>query len=52
MKIMPLGEWGTSAIQALADALLSSPRFVNGNTRRGYADNPGHLRSLQIVTAR
>ena len=44
MKIMPLGEWGTSAIQALADAFLSSLRYVNRNTRRGYTDNPGHWR--------
>jgi hypothetical protein len=41
---MPLCEWGTSTIQALADAFLSSPRYVNRNTRRGYADNPGHWR--------
>ena len=33
---MPLCEWGTSTIQALADAFLSSPRYVNPNTRRGY----------------
>ena len=39
---MPLCEWGTGTIQALADASLSSPRYVNRNTRRGYADNPGH----------
>jgi hypothetical protein len=43
-KIMPLCEWGTSTIQALAGAFLSSPRYVNRNTRRGYADNPGHWR--------
>ena len=49
---MPLGEWGTSTIQALADAFLSSPRYVNRNTRRGYADNPDTGGSLQIVTAR
>ena len=41
---MPLCEWGTSTIQALADAFLSSPRYVNRNTRRGYAGNPGHWR--------
>ena len=41
---MPLCEWGTSTIQALADAFLSSPRYVNRNTRRGYADNAGHWR--------
>jgi hypothetical protein len=34
---MPLCEWGTSTIQVLADASLSSPRYVNRNTRRGYA---------------
>jgi len=37
---MPLYEWGTSMIQALANAFLSSSRYVNRNTRRGYADNP------------
>jgi hypothetical protein len=41
---MPLCEWGTSTIQALADAFLSSPRYVNRNTRRGFADNAGHWR--------
>jgi hypothetical protein len=41
---MPLCEWGTSTIQALADAFLSSLRYVNRNTRRGYAGNPGHWR--------
>ena len=41
---MPLCEWGTSTIQALADAFLSSPRYVNRNARRGYADNAGHWR--------
>jgi hypothetical protein len=49
---MPLCERGTSTIQTLADAFLSSPRYVNRNTRRGYAGNPGHRRLLQIVTAR
>ena len=28
----------------LADAFLSSPRYVNRNTHRGYAGNPGHWR--------
>ena len=41
---MPLCEWDTSTIQALADAFLSSPPYVNRNTRRGYAGNPGHWR--------
>jgi hypothetical protein len=41
---MPLCEWGTSTIQVLADAFLSSPRYVNRNTRRGYVGNPGHWR--------
>jgi hypothetical protein len=41
---MPLCEWGTSTIQALADAFLYSPRYVNRNTRRGYDGNPGHWR--------
>jgi hypothetical protein len=41
---MPLCEWGTSTIQAAADAFLSSPRYVNRNTRRGYADNAGRWR--------
>ena len=40
---MPLCEWGTSTIQALADAFLSSARYVNRNTRRGYAGNPRTL---------
>jgi hypothetical protein len=40
-KIMPLRERDTSTIQALADACLSSPRYANRNTRRGYAGNPG-----------
>jgi len=28
--------WGTSTVQALAGAFLSSPRYANPNTRRGY----------------
>ena len=51
-KIMPLCEWGTGTIQAPADAFLSSPRYVNRNTRRGYADNPDTGGLLHIVTAR
>jgi hypothetical protein len=35
-KIMPLREPDTSTIQAAADAFLSSPRYANPNTRRGY----------------
>ena len=35
-KIMPLREPDTSTIQAAADAFLSSPRYSNPNTRRGY----------------
>ncbi len=35
-KIMPLRERDTSMIQAAADAFLSSPRYANPNTRRGY----------------
>jgi hypothetical protein len=34
--IMPLRQRDTSTIQAAADALLSSPRYANPNTRRGY----------------
>ncbi len=31
---MPLcDKWGTSMIQALAEAFLSSPRYVDRNTR-------------------
>jgi hypothetical protein len=41
-KIMPLRERDTSTVQAAADAFLSSPRYVNRNTRRGYVGNPGH----------
>jgi hypothetical protein len=36
-KIMPLRGRDTSTIQAAADAFLSSPRYANPNTRRGYA---------------
>ena len=43
-KIMPLRERGTSTIQAVADAFLSSPRYANRNTRRSYTDNLGHRR--------
>ena len=43
-KIMPLREPDTSTVQAAADAFLSSPRYANRNTRRGYADNAGHWR--------
>src|SRR5215472_102281 len=35
-KIMPLRERDTSTIQAAAGAFLSSPRYANPNTRRGY----------------
>ena len=35
-KIMPLRERDASTIQAAADAFLSSPRYANPNTRRGY----------------
>ena len=35
-KIMPLRERDTSTIQAAADAFMSSPRYANPNTRRGY----------------
>ena len=38
---MPLCERDKSTIQALADAFLSSPRYVKRNTRRGYVGNPG-----------
>jgi hypothetical protein len=41
---MPLCEWDASTIQALADAFLSSPRYVHRNICRGYAGNPGHWR--------
>jgi hypothetical protein len=51
-KIMPLCERGTSTIQAVADAFLSSPRYANRNTRRGYTGNPDIGASLQLVTAR
>ena len=43
-KIMPLRERGTSTIQAVADAFLSSPRYANRNTRRSYTGNLGHRR--------
>ena len=35
-KIMPLRERDTSTIPAAAGAFLSSPRYANPNTRRGY----------------
>jgi hypothetical protein len=35
-KIMLLRERDTSTVQAAADAFLSSPRYANPNTRRGY----------------
>ena len=34
---MPLRERDTRTVQAAADAFLSSPRYANPNTRRGYA---------------
>jgi hypothetical protein len=34
--IMPLRERDTSTVQAAAHDLLSSPRYANANTRRGY----------------
>ena len=42
-KIMPLRERDTSTAQAAADAFLSSPRYANPNTRRGYTGVPGRL---------
>ena len=33
---MPLRERDTGTVQAAADAFLSSPRYANPNTRRGY----------------
>jgi hypothetical protein len=35
-KTMPLRERDASTIQAAADAFVSSPRYANPNTRRGY----------------
>ena len=35
-KIMPLRDRDTSTVQAAADAFLSSPRYANLSTRRGY----------------
>src|ERR1700748_286645 len=35
-KIMPLRERDASTVQAAAGAFLSSPRYANPNTRRGY----------------
>jgi predicted DNA-binding transcriptional regulator YafY len=40
--IMPLRERDTSTIQALAGAFLFSLRYVDRDTRCGYAGNPGH----------
>jgi hypothetical protein len=35
-QIMPLRARDTGTVQAAADAFLSSPRYANPNTRRGY----------------
>jgi len=35
-KIMPLRGRDTSTVQAAADAFLSSPRYANPHTHRGY----------------
>ena len=35
-KIMPLRERDTTTVQDAADAFLSSPRYANPSTRRGY----------------
>jgi hypothetical protein len=43
-KIMPLCERDASTIRVLADAFLSSPRYVNRNTRRDYVRNHGQWR--------
>jgi len=40
-KIMPLRERDTSTVQARPDAFLSSPRYANQNTRRGYNGRAG-----------
>jgi hypothetical protein len=47
-KIMPLHERDTRTVQAAADAFLSSPRYANRNTRRGYTGNPGHWRLATV----
>ena len=50
---MPLCEWGTSTIQALADAFLSSSRYVNPEyPAAAMPTTPDTSGSLQIVTAR
>ena len=41
---MPQRERGTSTIQAVDDAFLSSPRYASRNTRRDYTGNLGHWR--------
>ena len=46
-KIMPLRERDTSTVQAAADAFLSSPRYANPNTRRGYT---GALDPRRVAT--
>ena len=51
-KIMPLRERDTSTVQAAADAFLSSPRYANPNTRRGYTGVLDRLLAgLAAVTA-
>ena len=42
-KIMPLRERDASTVQAAADGFLSSPRYANPNTRRGYTGVPDRL---------
>ena len=39
---MPLCERSTSTVQAVAVAFLSSLRYANRNTRRGYTGNSAH----------
>ena len=48
-KIMPLRERGTSTIQAAADAFLSSPRYANPNTRRGYTGVLDRRRAARFI---
>ena len=42
-KIMPLRERDAGTVQAAAGPFLSSPRYANPNTRRGYTGVPGRL---------
>jgi hypothetical protein len=51
-KIMSLREWGTSTIQALADAFLFSRRYATRGPTAAMPTTTDTDGSLQIATAR